>query len=689
MANRERRRVVLAALESKPGVLAIPDGIDDVDGELAEALNQALTTQQEGFAISTIDTSVQTNQNTIDEEELTGSLSMKPKAVGSGDRVQPFSQRLRGSGDVNQDPDWAPMLRACGFRKEVGRSMSVTKNDGQQVFQEGEQIFGEASMQLGSAAWLDAQVGTAGAGAAANQPAAGWTIVAYGNDLSRPSVSGTIVAIDGATGALLVNITFGDSDGYIRQLDHIKATNPANTAQVAYNRATADQPVGVILALTDVSGTASSTINYIPLSAVDFTNGLEFTAHTYGVRGTVSGAPSDVGIVYRPTSRQSISVPFNPWTIDETGIADLFLGPRPGQEVIIFNGSDWKAAAQVVSLSADSRTISAISVGANTDLTVTGHGLPVNGLVPLGRGFLRGTSVTGGTTDLSDGDDIYVIAVDANTLRVVNAAKVSIDTSGGTVNTAGTFESPIFGGSMELQPHYGADAWESGAKVLDATVLTAASGRIPSSSTVSGDPTAAETPSLSMLDMLDGFARWHVGMRGDVGFEVESGGTGKINYNFQGTPLREEARLHLENITLPAIVPPRWVKPGFSKVQGIKVRTLSANIAMGNTVAAEEDANETEGIVGYSITGRAPTLTLTVQRSGHAGFEWENAMRRATWRSWAMQVGNNAGNRIALVAPRLQITGISDGNSNGISTVQATATLNALRGDDELFIYSY
>lgn len=195
-------------------------------------------------------------------------------------------------------------------------------------------------------------------------------------------------------------------------------------------------------------------------------------------------------------------------------------------------------------------------------------------------------------------------------------------------------------------------------------------------------PIMARGPALSMYSIKDGFQQMAVGCRGNAQVELESGNPGRIRFDFMGSPKGELMRRAPQRLTFPSTVPPNW-KSGIAHLLGYPLRTLAASFDLGNNVVRQRDANANQGTAGFVITERDPTLSITVERAGHKGWQFEEARRNGTWRCAGLVVGKSVGNRLALAFPRIQITAVQPGNENGIETAQLTCKPRRLGGDDE------
>ena len=201
-------------------------------------------------------------------------------------------------------------------------------------------------------------------------------------------------------------------------------------------------------------------------------------------------------------------------------------------------------------------------------------------------------------------------------------------------------------------------------------------------------PSQIRTPSQTLYHMSGGtLIHKATGCRGNASFELRSGNPGMVDFQFRGVP-RGELRLERpKNLWHLSTVPPNWAG-GAGELLGYPLRVLSATLNLGNEVVREPNANALGGTQGFLITDRDPELQLTVERPGHKGWQFEEAVRNATWRPFAAIIGKAAGNIMGVIVPRMQITKVTEGDESGILTAQLTVKPRRIAGDDEVLIHT-
>lgn len=223
----------------------------------------------------------------------------------------------------------------------------------------------------------------------------------------------------------------------------------------------------------------------------------------------------------------------------------------------------------------------------------------------------------------------------------------------------------------------------AGAVLFDATTTL-------SVATVQASPAPKQVrgESLSLYGIKDGYRKAARGCRGNLTLTLASGSPGRLALDFMGSPNGQlMATLPTAGqINFSELNPPNW-GPGLAHYLGYPLRTPALTFQTNNTLSREKDANQQDGTVGYRITSRDPELQVTVQRPGHKGWQFHEALRNATWRCYAFRVGTTAGNILGLIIPRGQITNDPDGEDEGIVTVQLTVKCRRLGGDDDYLFF--
>lgn len=174
-----------------------------------------------------------------------------------------------------------------------------------------------------------------------------------------------------------------------------------------------------------------------------------------------------------------------------------------------------------------------------------------------------------------------------------------------------------------------------------------------------------------------------------VNFQItaDAGATGRIAFTVQGQPVSPTEAARLTPSGLATTTPPRFAG-GVASIGGLRLPTKSVAFDAGSGVVQIADANSSNGEKGGDISGREPTMTMSVEQASLAGIDLFALRDAGTTVGLGFQLGTTAGNRPSVVAPAAQITGISFGDDNGVATLDVTFALRRLAdtGDDEWFV---
>lgn len=232
---------------------------------------------------------------------------------------------------------------------------------------------------------------------------------------------------------------------------------------------------------------------------------------------------------------------------------------------------------------------------------------------------------------------------------------------------------------------------------------TIAAGNTLHSKTAGGvavSATVAGSPNLTQLKGKTGTAqfirhrlkRLLTGCRASFSLEAESGSAGSVSVTLQGSvqPASDSAQLVASGSE--ATTPPRFIAPngkrGSAHLNGVPVPTIKVSIDAANQLVRRQDANAPEGDAGGAVTGRTPQVSWQIDQVSVNTLDPMALIRAATAQRFGFQVGNTSGNRVAVVCPAAQISGMADDDVDGNST--HTLTINPrgadLAGDNEVYV---
>ena len=242
--------------------------------------------------------------------------------------------------------------------------------------------------------------------------------------------------------------------------------------------------------------------------------------------------------------------------------------------------------------------------------------------------------------------------------------------------------------------------------VQDGDTLTTATG---STATVeaSGAVTALNSPSISVYSNLDGEERRLLGGRGDFTLGGETGKPLKFAFTLGGSPTTAVDALQVAGVSLATLSAPKFAGAifgmGYDRDATIAVPTgtpdyvdtcvpaKSIELATGNTNEDRRDHCAASGILSSRVTDRDPQITVEFEKVGVHAFNWGQLRTLGTPLRIGFVIGTVAGNRVGFVANRCQVLETSDGEADGLATVQVTLALRRIReaGDDEFAITKF
>lgn len=185
----------------------------------------------------------------------------------------------------------------------------------------------------------------------------------------------------------------------------------------------------------------------------------------------------------------------------------------------------------------------------------------------------------------------------------------------------------------------------------------------------------------------DRLRRRVIGGRTTFSGTAEAGQPGRFSFTVSGQtsdPV-DEARLTASG--LPTTTPPRFAS-GYIAIDGIRVPVKSFEFDAGAEVIQRADANRPNGEAGGMVTGRDPSLRITVEQTTVIGLDYWTKWTAGTTVRLGVQVGATTGNIVSFVAEAGQIAELSDGEVDGIATFDISFRLRAatLVGDDEVYL---
>lgn len=182
------------------------------------------------------------------------------------------------------------------------------------------------------------------------------------------------------------------------------------------------------------------------------------------------------------------------------------------------------------------------------------------------------------------------------------------------------------------------------------------------------------------------------GCRASFSIEADAGAAGVVAVTLQGSVQTSADSAQLTASGAETTSPPRFIGPngkrGSAHINGVPVPTQKVSVDAANEVARRQDANASQGDAGGAVTGRAPTASIQLDQVSVQTLDIQSLIQAGTTVRFGAQLGNTAGNRIAVFAPAAQLTAMTDDDADGNATHTVTVQPRAesIAGDDELYI---
>ena len=202
-------------------------------------------------------------------------------------------------------------------------------------------------------------------------------------------------------------------------------------------------------------------------------------------------------------------------------------------------------------------------------------------------------------------------------------------------------------------------------------------------------PVMTGTPSLAFEHNREGRNRSLNGAGATFRVAGEVGQPMSFTWNYQGDVGTDVNASPLVTSNLGTTRAPRLLGAICAYGSGADLRTLqtkSINFDNGGTVSPNLDANSAGGSTGANVTDRDSSLTVTVDNT-LSTVDWEGLRDAGTAVRVGFVLGTTAGNIVSMVMPNCQVTEVSIGDSDGVSTMDLTLRPRRIAesGDDEIF----
>lgn len=204
------------------------------------------------------------------------------------------------------------------------------------------------------------------------------------------------------------------------------------------------------------------------------------------------------------------------------------------------------------------------------------------------------------------------------------------------------------------------------------------------STTVTYAPVSSAFSSMTIYAYRDGLLYKLLGSRGNVAISMGARQRAMLTFTFQGIA-QDPIDAAMPSMTLDATVPVPVKSAAFS-VGGYAAIISKLDLDMQNKIVISDDMNAATGYGACSILGRSPQGSFDPEHTLVATKNWFSEWKNGTQLAMSVQVGSVAGNRVDITMPKTVYRDLSEGDRNGIYTLNNTFTAAQNVGDDEISI---
>lgn len=204
---------------------------------------------------------------------------------------------------------------------------------------------------------------------------------------------------------------------------------------------------------------------------------------------------------------------------------------------------------------------------------------------------------------------------------------------------------------------------------------------IVASTSVTYSPDSSTDASVTIEYYQDGKLKKALGCVGEVTMDSSARKISYLNFTMYGHP-EPEIDAAMINPTYNEIAPPTFSGVSFS-ADSYAVQISSFNVDAGITVAQPDSVSASNGYGQLRVSDRAPTVTFDPEAVLVATKNFYAMLRAGTEFAIDTGVVGSAGNAWRFQADAAALTGISEGDRDGIRTNELTAGLYETTGDDQ------
>jgi hypothetical protein len=201
------------------------------------------------------------------------------------------------------------------------------------------------------------------------------------------------------------------------------------------------------------------------------------------------------------------------------------------------------------------------------------------------------------------------------------------------------------------------------------------------------EPNTTGMSTVTLYVYFDGLLHKITGAMGTFQITSDAGQFATIQFTFTGNYIEPVAAAFPANAALQETVPPQveLASLTFGSDSTLVVNSFSFDIA--NNVVPRSDVNSADGFRNVRIAGRNPTGGIDPETEVSQTF-WTTMAASAT-STFAMNIGQTAGNQLQISAPAAQIAGIGYADREGLRTYDLSLAFRAgsVAGNDEIKLF--
>lgn len=195
-------------------------------------------------------------------------------------------------------------------------------------------------------------------------------------------------------------------------------------------------------------------------------------------------------------------------------------------------------------------------------------------------------------------------------------------------------------------------------------------------------PASDSVPSVTIGVYMDGkiYKTW--GARGTFRLDLANGKPGVIHFTFTGADWSEEDGSMLSGVTYNTTMPPVLLSANFS-IDSYAALIDSLSLDAGCEVTLISDINKASGFRSALISSRRPAVRFDPENVLAATHDFLGKWKAGSLMALSATLGSDAGNTIAISAPKIQYQEARLADRTGLSIFDLTGLCTVDAGDDE------